>query len=83
MKNGNTEHDLDSIAQLVRRQNATLDVVMRHLAFTEASVLALIPKTLPDESLYSAKRMKDLLQLLIHEQMIDEVERNLDRLSNA
>jgi hypothetical protein len=80
MKNGNTEHDLDSIAQLLRRQNAVLDVLLRHLAWSEATLGALTLKTLSDENLSQAKAMKDYIQPMIYDEMIAEIERKLDKL---
>jgi hypothetical protein len=74
MKNGNGEYDFDSIIKLLRRQNARLEVLLRHLAHAEAILFALTVKALPDEKLRVAKKMKDYLQSEIYSDMIDEVE---------
>src|SRR5262245_41116530 len=47
MKNGNSEHDFDSIAELLRPQNAAFEVLPHHLAYVEATVSTLLVKTLP------------------------------------
>ena len=77
MKNGNSEHDFDSVTQLLRRQIATLDVLLRHLAFTEATVTALTLKALCDENLCAAKQMKDFMQPMIYDEMLAEINRTL------
>jgi len=75
MKNGKTEHDFDSMAELLRRQSATLDVLLRHLAWAEAIVTALTLNSLSGENLDRAKRMKDYIQSMILEieDALDEV----------
>ena len=80
MKNGNSEHDFDSIAELLRQQNAVLEVLLRHLAHAEATLLALTSKTLSDENFRIAKVVKDHTYTKIHSEMIAEVKRNLGRL---
>ena len=59
MKDGNGQHDFDFIAQLLRHQNAILDVLLHHLAHVEATLFALTLKALPEENLCIAKNMKD------------------------
>jgi hypothetical protein len=63
-KDGNGQHDFDFIAQLLRHQNAMLDVLLHHLAHVEATLFALTLKALPEENLRIAKSMKDHLQRL-------------------
>ena len=77
MKDGNGQHDFDSIAQLLRQQNAILDVLLDHLAHVEATLFALTVKALPEENLRIAKSMKDHLQPKIYSDMMAEVEQNL------
>jgi len=77
MNNGNTRHDLDSIAQLLRAQNAVLEVVLHHLAHLEATLFALAVKALPNEKFIAAKRLKDHLQPTIHGDMMARAERDL------
>ena len=78
MKNGKTEHDFDSIAELLRRQSDALDVLLRHVAWAEAIVTALTLKTLSGENLDRAKSMKDYIQPMIYDEMIAEIEDALD-----
>jgi hypothetical protein len=78
MKNGSTKHDFDSIAELLRQQNAALEVLLSHFAHTEAALLALTVKILPEENLAIAKRLKDHMQSQIYAEMMDEIQRKLD-----
>ena len=77
MKNGNGQHEFDSIVQLLRHENAQLKVLLRHVAHVEATLCALTVKALPDENLRVAKSMKDYLQQEIYAEMMAEVERNI------
>ena len=77
MKNGNHQENFESVAKLLRYQNAILDVLLHHLAHVEATLFALTVKALPAEKLYIAKSMKDHLQPTIYSDMMAEVERNL------
>jgi hypothetical protein len=79
MKNGKTEHDFDSIAEVLRHQNAKLQVLLRHLAHVEATLSVLTVKTIADENLTLAKALKDHTYEEIYGEMIAEVERNLDQ----
>jgi hypothetical protein len=65
------------IAQLLRHQNAQLNVLLHHVAHAEAILCALMVKALPDEKLRVAKSMKDYMQPKIYGEMVAEVERHL------
>ena len=78
MKNGNNEHDFDSVAQLLRQQSAGLEVLLWHLAHAEATLFALTSKTLSDENFRIAKVVKDHTYREIYSEMIAEAKRNLD-----
>jgi hypothetical protein len=65
MNNGASQHHLDTIAQLLRHQNAMLEVVIKHLAHTQATLLALSVKSLPEKKLRVAKHMKDQHAILL------------------
>jgi hypothetical protein len=77
MKDGNGQHDFESIAQLLHQQNAVLEVLSHHLAHVEATLFALAVKALSREDFCTAKRMKDYLQRTIYSDMMERVERNL------
>jgi len=77
MKNDNSEHDFDSIAEL-RRQNAFLEVLVHHLAGVEAAALVLVHQTLPEESLDTVREVKDHILSEIHEKLITEAERDFE-----
>jgi hypothetical protein len=77
MKNGNSEHDLDSVARLVRRHNAMLDVLLQHVACIEAKLAVITAKTLRDGSLGWAKQMKDCTEPLALAEMIGEIQDKL------
>lgn len=81
MRNGNTEHDFDSIAELLRHQNAMLLVLLGHLAHVEGALCALTVQALPDENLRIAKGLKDHTQVKIYKEMMAEVKRNNEELS--
>jgi hypothetical protein len=78
MKNDNSEHDFDSIAELLRRQNAFLEVLVHHLAGVEAAALVLVLQTLPEEALHTVKEVKDHILSEIHEKIIAEAERDFE-----
>lgn len=78
MKNGNSEHDFDSIAETLRRQNAVLEVLIHHLASAEATGFVLALETLPDEALHTVKEVKDHILSEIHERIIAEAERDFE-----
>lgn len=80
MKNGNGKHDFDFIVELLRGQDAVLEVLLCHLAYVEATLTALTVKTLSNENLRTAKGMKDYMQPKIYGGMIAEIKRNLDEL---
>jgi len=80
MKNDNSEHDSDSVAEHMRRQNSVLEVLLSHLAHVEATLTALTVKTLSEKNLCTAKGMKDYMQPKIYGEMIAEIKRNLDDL---
>ena len=78
MRNGDSHHTLDTIVELLRRQNATLEVLMRHLAHAEATLAALTTQSLKgSKKLDIAKALKDQLKDEIYDQMIAEAEENL------
>jgi hypothetical protein len=81
MRNGNTEHDFDSIAELLRHQNAVLVVLLDYLAHVEAALCALTVQALPDENLRIAKGLKDHTQAQIYKEMMAEAKRNDEELS--
>jgi len=78
MKNGNSEHDFDSIADLLRRQNVFLEVLVHHLAGVEAAVLVLVQQTLPEEALHAVREVEDHILSDIHEKIIAEAERDFE-----
>jgi hypothetical protein len=78
MKNGNNEHDFDSIADHLRHQDAVLEVLLHHLANVEATVTALTLKSLSDKNSYAVKRLKEYMQPKIYGKMIAGILRNLD-----
>jgi len=81
MKNGNSEHDFDSIAELLRRQGAVLEILVHHLAYVEATLGALLVEMLPDEAaLHKAKKLKDQILSKINDKMKADLERALDEL---
>jgi hypothetical protein len=80
MKNGNSEHDFDSIARRLRRQDAMLKVLLRHLAHAEATLSVVMVKTLPGKGFCAAKTMRDFLQAKIYREMIAEIKRKHDDL---
>jgi hypothetical protein len=76
MKNG-SKHDFDSIAELLRRQDVLLEVLVDHLASVEATALLLL-QMLPEESLNDVKEVKDYFLSKINDKMKAELERNLE-----
>jgi hypothetical protein len=54
MKNGTSDHD-ESVAEHLRRRNVALDMLQRHLAHVEATLMALTVKNLSGENLCTAK----------------------------
>lgn len=74
MKNGNNEHDFDSIAELLRRQGVFLEVLVHRLAIVEATALVLAEQTLPDEALQAVKELEDEILSKIHKRIIAEAE---------
>ena len=79
MNNGNSGHDFDSIIELLRKQHAVLDVLLRHLARVEAMVFAVSSHTLTDDDLRIVKRLKDHTYEKIWDDIIAEVKRELGR----
>ena len=77
MRNGNSKHDFDSIAELLRHQNALLRVLLHHLAHAEAALFALTVQALPDESLRIAKGLTDHTHAEIYKEMAAEVKRKM------
>jgi hypothetical protein len=77
MNNGNTQDDFDSIAQLLRAQNAVLEVLVHHLAHVEATLFALAIKALSNDKFIAAKHLKDHLQPTFYADMMAQAERNL------
>jgi hypothetical protein len=78
MKNDNGEHNFDSIAELLRRQNVFLEVLVHRLASVEATALVLALQTLPDEALKSVKEVEDEILSEIHKRIIAEAEHDLE-----
>ena len=79
MNNDNSEHDFDSIAELLRRQNAVLEILVRHMAYVEATVSALVIETVPDEAaLNEVKKLKHDILSNINDKMKAELERLLE-----
>jgi len=78
MKDRSSEHDFDSIADLLRRQNVFLEVLVHHLAGVEAAVLVLVLQTLPEESLDTVREVKDHILSGIHERITDEAEQDFE-----
>jgi hypothetical protein len=74
MKNDNGEHNFDSIAELLRRQNVFLEVLVHRLASVEATALVLAEQTLPDEALQTVKELEDEILSEIHKRIIAEAE---------
>jgi hypothetical protein len=79
MKNGETGHVSDPIAELLRRGEAKLDVLLRHVAHIEATLFVLTVKTISDENLPLAKALKDHTYEEVYGKMLAEVERKLGR----
>jgi hypothetical protein len=75
MKNGDTEHDLDSIADLLHQQTAILEVLVRHLADTKATLVALASKTLSNEDFRIVEKLRGDNWVKFYKEMIREVER--------
>ena len=61
-------------------RNVALDVLLRHLAHVEATLMALTVKSLSGENLSTAKGMEDCRRPRIHEGMRAEIRRKLDHL---
>jgi len=59
MNHDNSEHDFDSIAELLQRQTVVLEVLVHHLAGVEAAALVLVLQTLPEEALHTVREVKD------------------------
>jgi hypothetical protein len=79
MKNGNSEHDFESIAETLRRQNAALEVLMHHLAYVEAAVAALTFQMVPDEAArHKLKKLKDGVLSRINDTMGEHLERLIE-----
>ena len=79
MKNGNNEHDFDSIAELLLRQNAALEILVHHLAYVEAAVAALTVQTVPSKAaLRKLKKLKDNVLSKINDKMKADLERLLE-----
>jgi hypothetical protein len=78
MKNDNREHDFDSIADLLRRQNVFLEVLVHHLAGVEAAAYVLVLQTLPEEALGTVKEVKDHILSEIHKRILAEAEGDFD-----
>jgi hypothetical protein len=55
MKNGTSDHE-GSVAEHLRRQNVALDVLLRHPAHVEATLMALTVKSLSGENLLYRER---------------------------
>jgi ABC-type proline/glycine betaine transport system permease subunit len=79
VKNGNSEHDFDSIAETQRRQNAVLEILVQHLAYVEATVSVLAVQAVPDEAaLHEVKKLKDDVLSKISGKIKAELERLLE-----
>ena len=78
MNNNNSEHDFDSIAEILRRQSAVLELLVHHLAYVEAAIAVLVVRTFPEEARDTVKELKDYLLSEINDKMKAELERNLE-----
>jgi hypothetical protein len=78
MKNNKSNHDFDSIADLVLNQGVFLEILIHRLAAVEATVLVLALHTLPDETLGAVKGVEEEILSKIHGRLAAEVEDNLD-----
>jgi hypothetical protein len=78
MNNDNSEHDFDSIAELLQRQTVVLEVLVHHLAGVEAAALVLVLQTLPEEALNTVREVKDHILSEIHEKMIADTEHDFE-----
>jgi hypothetical protein len=74
MKDSDSEHDFDSIAELLRRQGVFLEVLVHRLASVEATALVLALQTLPEEALRSVKEVEDEILSEIHKRIIAEAD---------
>ncbi len=77
MKNDNSDHDFDSITELLRRQGVLMEILVDHLANVEATAHLLL-QTLPWESLDDVQEMKDYFLSKMNDKMKGELERNLE-----
>jgi hypothetical protein len=78
MKNGNSEHDLDSIVERLEYQHTLSEVLLDHVAFVEATVSVLMDQTLPDEDLRVVKRLRDQILPEISNKIVNKVKRYLE-----
>ena len=76
--NENSEHDFDSIAELLRHQNVMLEILVHHLAGVEAAAFVLVLQTLPEEALDTVREVKDQILSGIHKRIIAEAERDFE-----
>ena len=82
MKNRDSEHDFDSIADLLDQHIAMSEVVLRHLADVKAMLIALISRTLSDEDFRSAEKIRGDTWREIYKEMTDEAKRHYLYLRN-
>lgn len=80
MKNNNIEHDFDSIAEVLRRQNCVLEILVHHLAYVEATLGVLAVKTFPDHAHGTVKELRAHILSEINEKLKAELERKLEEL---
>lgn len=79
MKNGSNEHNFESIAETLRRQNAALEILVHHLAYIEAAVAALTFQMVPDEAArHKLKKLKDAVLSQINDKMGEDLERLIE-----
>ncbi len=78
MKNDNSEHDLDSIAEILCRQNVFLEILVHHVASVEATAFMLALQTLDEEALGTVKEVKDEILSEIHKRIIAEAEHDFE-----
>jgi hypothetical protein len=74
----NSVHDFDSIAEHLRRQNVSLEVLVHHVASVEATAFVLALQTLDEEALQTVKEVKDEILSEIHKRIIAEAEHDLE-----
>ncbi len=81
MNNGYKEHDLDSIAKLLRQHHVVFEVLLQHVASIEATVLTLLVKTLPDKDKADVHKTNDLKKLIDRtlSEITNKIEADLER----